>query len=322
MVSADNTNKNSSKKSRKKYVPGLARFKFEPKDYWDHGEAQRLYEHRQNILSNQNTIVFEDCVKGMEEMPGNCVDLVVADPPFGLEFSGKQSNYNRDRDLVIDSYHEVKEDYGQFTEKWMNLLYKIMKPQATAYIFSGWTHLEEVLRAARLSGFTTVNHLIWKYQFGVFTKNKYVTSHYHILLLAKDPKKYYFNKMEHYPEDVWDIKRKYRAGEAKNATTLPFEVVKKCIEFSSKPGDIVFDPFMGMATTAAVSKSLWRHYFGFEKNDLLKHSIEKRLNEIDLGQEYIELEERLNEIREVAKVKYPKAYKIYLKEIGENIDDN
>ncbi len=305
---------------RKKYIPGLACMKFSPDDYWTPAEAQRLYEGSLHPLINQDTICFEDCISGMEQMPPESIDLVVADPPFGIDFSGKESIYNRDRDLVVDSYHEIDADYGEFTERWMTALQKIMKPHATAYVFSGWNHLEDVLRGARLGGLTTINHIIWKYQFGVFTKRKYVTSHYHVLLLAKDPHKYYFNKMEHYPLDVWDIKRKYKAGEVKNGTTLPLEVVKRCIEFNSKPGDLVFDPFMGMGTTAVAAKSVWRHFFGFEKNELVRSVIEERINKMAPGGEYITLEERLEKIRAPIQKKYPLAYKVFKKESGEHAD--
>lgn len=161
--SGDNSGKG---RRRKKYIPGLACIKFSPDEYWSPEEAQRLYEGTLHPPFDQDTIRFEDCIRGMEQMPPNSVDLVVADPPFGIDFSGKQSNYNRDQDLVVDFYQEIDGNYGEFTERWMALLQKVMKPQATAYVFSGWNHLEDVLRGARLSGLTTINHIIWKYQFG------------------------------------------------------------------------------------------------------------------------------------------------------------
>ena len=74
--------------------------------------------------------------------------------------------------------------------------------------FSGWTNLGDILSAVKKSGLVVVNHVIWKYQFGVFTERKFVTSHYHVLFLAKT-KNYYFNKIMHYPLDVWEINRTY-----------------------------------------------------------------------------------------------------------------
>lgn len=319
MVQSDVKEGNPKGKRKRKYIPGLACLKFTPDEYWSPEEAQRLYEGPPHSPVRQDTICFEDCIKGMERMPPESVDLVVADPPFGIDFSGKESIYNRNRDLVVDSYNEIDADYGEFTEQWMASLQKVMKPHATAYVFSGWNHLEDVLRGARLSGLTTINHIIWKYQFGVFTKRKYVTSHYHVLLLAKDPNKYYFNKIEHYPLDVWDINRKYKVGEVKNGTTLPLEVVKQCIEFSSKPGDLVFDPFMGMGTTAVAAKSVWRHFFGFEKNELMQPVIDERLDSTTPGKNYTTLQEIKRKNIDKAKEKYPLAIK-YLKKAGVEID--
>jgi len=320
MVQSDVKEGNPKGKRKRKYIPGLACLKFEPDEYWSPEEAQRLYEGSPHPPIQQDSIHFEDCIRGMERMPPESVDLVVADPPFGIDFSGKESVYNRNQDLVVDSYHEIDANYGEFTEQWMAAMQKIMKPHATAYVFSGWNHLEDVLRGARLSGLTTINHIIWKYQFGVFTKRKYVTSHYHVLLLAKNSNKYYFNKIEHYPLDVWDITRKYKAGEVKNGTTLPLEVVKRCVEFSSRPGDLVFDPFMGMGTTAVAAKSIWRHFFGFEKNEHLRQVIEERLNLTTLGSGYDIPEDRIRKMRDEARKKYPLAYKVFLKESGGQSD--
>jgi len=75
---------------RKKYVPGLACIKFSPDDYWSPDEAQRLYEGSRHPSLDQDTIRFEDCIQGMERMLPNTVDLVVADPPFGIDFRVKK----------------------------------------------------------------------------------------------------------------------------------------------------------------------------------------------------------------------------------------
>ena len=124
--------------------------------------------------------------------------------------------------------------------------------------------LRDILEGIDAAGLTTINHLIWKYQFGVFTKNKYVTSHYHILYVVKNPKKYTFNKIDHYPEDVWVINREYWKGKKKTPTKLPQELVQKIIRYSSNAGDLVFDPFLGSGTVAVVAQQEGRHFLGFE----------------------------------------------------------
>ncbi|MBT4510450.1 MAG: site-specific DNA-methyltransferase, partial [Thaumarchaeota archaeon] len=129
-------------------------------------------------------------------------------------------------------------------------------------------------------GLTVVNHIIWKYQFGVVTKNKFVTSHYHCLYVCKNPKKRKFYSFSRYKkneksddghslhyrdkEDVWEIKREYWTGEDKTPTKLPAEIIKKIMMYSSKKHDIVFDPFLGSGQVAVVGKMLDRRFCGFE----------------------------------------------------------
>jgi site-specific DNA-methyltransferase (adenine-specific) len=206
-----------------------------------------------------------DSIRLIRDIPDGIIDLVVTDPPFAIDFRAQRLNYNRTGSNVIEGYHEVSvENYESFSREWMREAFRVLSPTGSMYVFSGWNRLKDILGGLDSAGFTTQNHLIWKYQFGVFTKKKYVTSHYHILFVVKDPKRYIFNKVEHYPEDVWEIKREYWKGKKKTPTKLPSEIVRKILRFSSNPGDIVLDPFLGSGTVAVTAKQMGRHFTGFE----------------------------------------------------------
>lgn len=226
-----------------------------------------------------NTIYYEDCIENISKrIPENSVDLIIADPPFGIKFDGKGAQYNRKSEFVVSGYSEIsREDYQDFSKAWIKAIYPVLKKTGSAYIISGWTNLKDILIAIDDAGFITKNHLIWKYQFGVFTKRKFVTSHYHILFLVKDDKNYFFNKIDHYPEDVWEIKRDYKPGQKKNSTKLPDALIEKIILYSSQPGDFILDPFMGNGTTATVSIRLNRKYLGFEINPEAKEIIDMNI---------------------------------------------
>ena len=292
-----------AKKARKnKYIPNLAALNFKPTEDWSVEEARSRYDHV--ILSFEaDRIRYSDCISGMRNLPEESIDCIVADPPFGLSFTGKESIYNRDDRYVRMGYHEARGDYGQFSKSWIAELPRIMKPESTAWIFSGWTNLVDILNVARDAGLSLVNHVIWKYQFGVFTQRKFVTSHYHVLFLAKNDN-YYFNKISHYPIDVWDINRTYRRGEVKNSTKLPEELIQICIDYTTRPGDLVLDPFMGNGTTAVVARASFRHYLGFELNKSMKEVIETNINSVKVGQYYVPYSDREDEIVERAKRKY------------------
>ncbi len=296
----------AAKKRKNPYVPGIAAMNFKPEYDWTKSESKSLYTSAldKHVLPI-DTVQYRDCINGMKTLPEGCVDLVVADPPFGIDFSTKENLYNRNQDFVPDGYEEIPtSDYNAFTFAWIKEIPRIMKDTASAYIFSGWTHLKEVLDAIQQSNLIIINHIIWKYQFGVFTKRKFVTSHYHVLFCVKHPKKYFFHKIEHYPEDVWLISRKYTPGQVKNSTKLPKEVVSKCINFSTKPGDVVFDPFMGNGTTAVCSKARYRHFFGYELNPNMKEIIESNLENTSLGSDFIPYSKLIPSEEELAK-KYP-----------------
>ena len=222
-----------------------------------------------------------DCIKGMQLIPSNSIDLVITDPPFAIDFKAKRSNYNRTASRVLEGYIEIPRGrYYEFTIDWMKDVYRVLKESGSMYVFSGWNNLKDILNALDEIGFTTVNHIIWKYQFGVVTKRKFVTSHYHCLYVCKNEDtrlffpyaRYDKNSKDigggslHYEdkEDVWVIKREYWNGDQKTPTKLPAELIEKILHYSSKEGDIVLDPFLGSGQVAVVSKMLKRHYVGFE----------------------------------------------------------
>ena len=214
---------------------------------------------------HEDNLYEGDALTLLPQVPDGAVELIVTDPPFAIDFKAQRLNYNRTGSNVLEGYQDIpEEEYGEFTRRWITEAERVLAPTGSMYIFSGWNRLRDILEGIDAAELTTINHLIWKYQFGVFTKKKYVTSHYHILFVVKDPKRYTFNKIDHYPEDVWVINREYWKGRKKTPTKLPSELVKKILCYSSNPGDIVLDPFLGSGTVAAVARQEGRHFLGFE----------------------------------------------------------
>ncbi len=308
----NSTRKTYSKSNKKKYIPGLAAFYFKAQHPWTRKQSEEKYFNR--FSKEYDQIFYKDCIECMKHLPSESIDLIIADPPFGLNFNGKESIYNRDKSFVLEGYREIDQNnYAKFTKDWISELPRLMKKTSSAIIFSGWTNLTDVLLAIRETNLHLINHIIWEYQFGVFTKKKFVTSHYHLLWVVIDPKKYFFNKIEHYPLDVWKISRKYKRGEEKNGTRLSVNLVSRCIHFCSEPGDLVLDPFMGSGTTAVCAKGNYRYFIGFEINKNMEDIINIRLSKVDVGQLFEPYSDMLPNIKELAK-KYPKAYKEYLKQ--------
>ena len=216
----------------------------------------------------------QDCILGMQTLADQSVDLIFTDPPYGIRGDQLDQHYNRDESQVVPGYCEVAaEDYAAFSLAWIQQAERVLKNTGSMYIVSGYTNLHHILNALHSTGLREVNHLIAEYTFGVYTRNKWVSSHYHILYWTK--KKPYFNGAarfagtgESYNDrlSVQTLRRQYQPGQVRNKNQLPVEFVKKFIEYSSRPGDLVLDPFAGSFSTGRAAAELGRNCVGFDLN--------------------------------------------------------
>lgn len=243
--------------------------------------TEKAMQNRTTILSLENAIYNMDCIEGMRLAESNTVDLVLTDPPFAIDFEAQRTNYNRKGSRVLEGYNEIQpEDYLEFSRAWIREAARLLKPSGSMFIFSGYNNLKDILIAVDEASLTTVNHIIWKYQFGVVTRRKFVTSHYHVLYVCKNDKLRKFFPYSRFGkddtkqnggslryqdmEDVWVIPREYWTGSIKTPTKLPAEIIRKILSYTTEPGDLVLDPFLGSGQTAVVSKMEGRRYAGFE----------------------------------------------------------
>ena len=229
------------------------------------------------------TIHNADCIDQQKRIKDESVDLGIFDPPFGIGESKFDKHYNRKSENVISGYREAPKEYEEWTLKWMTEAKRVLKANGSMYVIIGHSNLRDVLNAAYKIGLKEINHIIWKFNFGVNTKNKFVTSHYHVLYYGKSEySKPLFNtncrfgqqeKNEHggsklYDDmqDVFVINKEYSPNEKKNQNKLPRELIEKLIMYSSAEGDMVCDFFMGNFTTAYCAHSLGRNVCGYELN--------------------------------------------------------
>jgi site-specific DNA-methyltransferase (adenine-specific) len=224
----------------------------------------------------------EDCISGAREhLQDNSVDLIISDPPYGIRGDMLHRHYNRNERCVIPGYVEIPgHEYRDFSERWIREAERVLRPGGSLYVVSGYTNLYDILHALKKTSLVEVNHIIWKYRFGVFTRRKYVSSHYHILFYEKPGGRRVFNTESRYGlsektdggrspntsdrEDVWFINREYKPGRQKNKNELPTSLLVKMIQYSSNEGDLVSDFFLGGFSTAKAAIGLNRRVVGFE----------------------------------------------------------
>lgn len=257
----------------------------------------------------------ENCVTGAKKhIKSNSIDLIITDPPYGINGDMLDKHYNRNEDHVIEGYVEISEkEYPNFSREWISESARVLRPGGSIYIVSGYSHLRHILNALAETNLQEKNHIIWKYNFGVYTSKKYISSHYHILYYTKPGKTHTFNTNAFYSdneknkingsmnyldrEDVWIINREYKPGQKKNKNELPKSLLSKMILYSSNPDDMVCDLFLGSFSTAKVAIGLGRNACGFEIN---KKAFDYQIEQI----EKVKKGELLNHLRKVPENKF------------------
>lgn len=238
----------------------------------------------------------QDCVSGMREhVADGSVDLIFTDPPYGIDGDELDVHYHRDESNVVPGYIDVPlSQYAQFSQDWIKECARVLRPGGSIYIVSGYTNLHHVLNALHATDLVEINHIIAKYSFGVSTKNKFVSSHYHVLFWQKPDRgqqKRTFNSNWKYTDQkdsyhdrltVQDMPRDYKPGQIKNKNQLSEDFIMKFIMYSSRRGDTVLDCFGGGLTTGRTALRWGRKFIGFELN---KHAYDAFVPTLDQVEE-------------------------------------
>lgn len=253
----------------------------------------------------------EDCVDKEKKIKDCSVDLGIFDPPFGIGESSFNKHYNRKASNIIQGYREAPDDYELWTHSWLAEAKRVLRENGTMYVIIGHSKLRHVLNAAHNLGLHEINHAIWKYNFGVNTKKKFVTSHYHILHYSKSKNSNHtfnlncrFGSQEKDSkggsllykdiEDVFIINRDYAPNQKKNQNKLPEELIRKLIMYSSNEGDTVCDFFMGNFTTAYTATKLGRNVCGYELNKKSYKFHINKLKEVKFGSDLLSMKKVQN----------------------------
>ena len=220
-----------------------------------------------------NKIYNEDCLQTMSNMDNNSVDIVVTSPPYNM---GKgRKNGQRKKIQQYDNYNDnlTKEEYFDITKKWIDELYRVTKH----HIFY---NIQEVKGNKGIVKFIYQEYsdkikevFIWakKNPPSCINDNGISKGYEYIFCFSKDtPDKSTFkysnfsNWKGDYVRNV--IIRPINSEKETDGHSFAFGIwlPKYFINFFSKKNDIIYDPFIGVGTTACASLDLQRRFIGSE----------------------------------------------------------
>ena len=244
-----------------------------------------------------NTILDGDCIERMASMPSNSIDMIFADPPYNLQLKGQLHRPDNSMvDAVDDEWDQFSSFgvYDHFTRAWLKEARRILKPNGALWVIGSYHNIFRVGSALQDEGFWILNDVVWRKSNPMpnFRGKRFTNAHETLIWAAKSQeRKYTFNydAMKALNDDLqmrsdWLFpictggeRLKDETGQKLHPTQKPEALLARIILASSKPGDVVLDPFFGTGTTGAVARRLGRHYVGIERDEAYIEAAEQRI---------------------------------------------
>ena len=271
-------------------------------------EPQEIEGLRNRLLTERNISAETDIVnrtlngdilKMLEFVPDNFADLIIIDPPYNLS-----KNFNG-----MKFASRSQENYDEYLSEWFPQVCKKLKSNGSLYMCGDWKCTSSLQRAIEKE-LTVLNRITWQREKGRGAKSNWKNGMEDIWFAVKNPDDYFFDveavKMKRkvlapykadgkpkdwdeesdgkfritYPSNFWDdisVPFWSMPENTDHPTQKPEKLYAKLILASSRPGDIVFDPFLGSGTASVVAKKLGRRFCGIEQNEEYCLFAEKRL---------------------------------------------
>lgn len=237
---------------------------------------------------SDDCVIKGDCMEIMWDIPHSSVDLMIVDPPYNMYKKFGSEEFTR----------QSMEEYEKYTRSWIERALPLLKKTASVYVccdwFSGIT-----IGAALADYFVLRNRITWQrekgrgalknwkngmedvwfasvgddYYFDVnaVKQRKKVIAPYRKDGVPKDWQEENGEKFRYtFPSNFWDdvtVPYWSMPENTPHPTQKPEKLLAKIILASSRPGDLVFDPFGGSGSTAVTAKKLGRRYLTIEKDE-------------------------------------------------------
>jgi modification methylase len=249
-----------------------------------------------------DTILKGDCVAALDRLPDHSVDVIFADPPYNLQLEGALHRPDQTKVNAVDDHWDQFDSfqaYDAFTRAWLMACRRVLKPNGTIWVIGSYHNIFRVGASLQDLGFWMLNDVIWRKTNPMpnFRGRRFQNAHETLIWASRDQKSkgYTFNyeAMKAANDDVqmrsdWlfpictgNERLKDENGDKVHPTQKPEALLARILMSSSKPGDVILDPFFGSGTTGAVAKRLGRHFVGIEREQSYIDAATKRIAAVD-----------------------------------------
>ncbi len=252
-----------------------------------------------------DSVLVGDTVAEMNKLPECSVDVIFADPPYNLQLARDLHRPNNTKvDGVDNAWDQFAREggdpldsfsaYDAFTREWLASARRILKDDGSIWVIGSYHNIFRVGTALQDQGFWVLNDIVWRKTNPMpnFRGTRFTNAHETMIWCSKnkDAKGVTFNyeAMKTLNDDVqmrsdWTIplctgpERIKKDGKKAHPTQKPEALLYRVLLASTKPGDVILDPFLGSGTTAAVAKKMGRHFIGIERDETYAEVARERI---------------------------------------------
>ncbi len=207
-----------------------------------------------------NKVINGDCIEEMKGIPDGVVDLVVTDPPYGI-------NLQPQRQLTDAIKGDLFEEAKPLLINALNEFKRVLKNNTHLLIFGGWSeywYLEEIKKL-----FSVKSCIVWvKNNFGI---GYYIRPQHEFIWYCHNGKPLKPNKA------ISNVIYENKVLVPTHSCEKPVKLIRRLLMPFSNSGDIILDPFLGSGTTAVACIETGRRFIGIEINPEYVKIAEKRI---------------------------------------------
>lgn len=247
-----------------------------------------------------NQVIHGDALEIMNALPAGSVDLIFADPPYNLQLKDELWRPDMSKvDPVNDEWDQFDtfEAYDRFTETWLKAAKRVLSEDGALWVIGSYHNIYRVGKLLQDLNFWILNEVVWikTNPMPNFHGVRFTNAHETLIWAKKSEDSHYtfnyhamksFNHGKQMRSD-WFLpickgKERIRVdGDKVHSAQKPEALLYRVLVSSTRPGDVILDPFFGTGTTGVVAKKLHRKWIGVERNPTYVKIARERIEDSD-----------------------------------------
>ena len=199
-----------------------------------------------------------DCLERMQEIPDGSIDMILADPPYGMGFQSNRSKSG-------PRHQKIKQD-DAINYRWLSDAYRVLKTGGGIASFCDWKTSCRWADHIQDAGFNINSQVVWnRLHHGMGDLKGAFAPMHDIIWYASKGRRIFANGR---PKSVIEVKRPSPSEDNGHPTCKPVPLMEALINsISDESGGVILDPFMGSGTTGVACVNTGRNFIGIELDE-------------------------------------------------------